>query len=73
MGFGPLLFFPALIELMPIGSIPGVPTFLAVIIVLVAGQVLMGRKQFWIPGFIERRKVRAKRLEKAFSWLRKPA
>ena len=62
-GFGPLLFVPALIELTPIGSIPDVPTFLAVIIVLVAGQVLVERKQFWIPGFIARREVRSERLE----------
>lgn len=69
-GFGPLIFVPALIEETPIGSIPGVPTFLALIIALFAVQLVMGRDHVWLPGFLERRSVKASRVCKATDSLR---
>ena len=56
-----LLFLP-LIELSPIGGIPGVPTFLAVMIALIAGQRLFGREHGWLPDFVERRAIDGDRL-----------
>jgi len=44
--FGPFLFVPALIEISPVGGIPGVPTMLALIIALFAVQMLFGRDHF---------------------------
>lgn len=63
--YGPMLMVPALIELTPIGSIPGVPTFLAITIAIFAVQMLIGAKHFWIPDFIENRRVAASKLDKA--------
>jgi len=60
--FGPFLFVPALIELTPVGGIPGVPTLLALIIALVAVQLLLGRDHVWLPQVIQRRAVGAKKL-----------
>lgn len=71
--FGPLILVPALIEISPIGGIPGVPTFLALIIVFVSAQILLGRDHVWLPGFIAHRSVKAERMAKAVDWLRKPA
>jgi len=68
--YGPLLLVPPLIELSPIGGIPGVPTALAAIIVLVAAQIVVGRQQFWLPEFLAKRSVSADRLEKAVGKLR---
>lgn len=68
--FAPFLLVPALIEMSPVGGIPGVPTFLALIIVLAAGQMLIGRTHLWLPGFIERRSVSADKLCKATGKLR---
>lgn len=68
--YGPFLLVPALIELSPLGGIPGLPTFLALIIVLSAVQMLVGRKHLWLPGFIERRAVSGKKLHKATDKLR---
>ncbi len=48
-GFGPLLLAVSLIELLPTGAIPGVPTFLAIVVVLLASQLLVGRSSPWIP------------------------
>ncbi len=63
--FGPFLFIPALIDLTPIGGIPGVPTLLAVMIALVAVQLLLGRDHVWLPEMIQRRSVGARKLMKS--------
>jgi hypothetical protein len=44
--FGPLLLAAGLIGLTPIGGIPAVPSILAVIIILIAGQLLIGLRRF---------------------------
>lgn len=48
-GYGPILLALALIELLPTGAIPGVPTILAVAVVLIAGQLVAGRSAPWVP------------------------
>ncbi len=53
-GFGPLLFAPALIAIMPTGGIPGVPTVCGVIIALISVQMLLGKEQPWLPEFINK-------------------
>ena len=64
-GWGPFVFVPAVIEISPIGGIPGVPTFLACIIAIFAVQIALGREHIWLPGIIERRAVSGDRLRKA--------
>lgn len=68
--FGPFIMLPALIEITPVGGIPGVPTFLAVIIALVAVQMLFGKDHIWMPQFIQRRAVGAKKLHRSVKKLR---
>lgn len=48
-GFGPLLLFTSLIIILPTGGIPGVPTIIAVTIMLLAVQLMMGRDSPWLP------------------------
>lgn len=60
--FGPFLLVPALVEVSPVGSIPGVPTILAAVIILFAVQILVGRDHLWLPGFIERRELNGGKL-----------
>lgn len=71
--FGPCLLLPALVDISPIGSIPGLPTVLAVVIVLVAAQLALGRDRVWLPGVLTRRSVAASTVEKAVAKARKPA
>jgi hypothetical protein len=71
--FGPFLLVPALIEISPIGGIPGLPTVLAVIIGLFAVQILVGRKHLWLPQFVERRTIGSQKLGKAMKTLRPAA
>jgi hypothetical protein len=55
-----------------VSGIPGAPTFGALVIILVAGQMLMGSQRVWLPDFIRNRTLPAERLRKALSAL-KPA
>ncbi|WP_337191067.1 exopolysaccharide biosynthesis protein [Qipengyuania vulgaris] len=68
--FGPFIMLPALIEITPVGGIPGVPTFLALIIALVAVQMLFGKDHIWMPQFLQKRAVGAKKLHKSVKKLR---
>ncbi|MEQ9261156.1 MAG: exopolysaccharide biosynthesis protein [Roseovarius sp.] len=64
-GFGPLLFVPALVVVSPLGGIPGVPTLFAVVIALIAVQVLLGRSGIWMPHVLETRNINAERVGQA--------
>lgn len=68
--FGPFIMLPALLELSPVGGIPGVPTFLAALIALVAVQLLIGKEHIWMPGFLQNRAVESKKLHKGIAKLR---
>lgn len=72
--FGPILVIAGLVILAPlIGDIPGVPTMMAVFVVLIAIQVLMGRRHMWLPVWLLDRSVASDKLVRAIGWLRKPA
>ena len=66
----PFLVILPLIDISPIGGIPGLPTVLAAIIILVAAQILFGHKHLWLPGFLSKRSVSSKKLCKATGKLR---
>lgn len=55
--FGPFLTIPAIIEMSPIGGIPGVPSIIAVIISFFAIQILFGQRHLWLPNWLEEKTV----------------
>lgn len=71
--FGPFLVVPALIELSPVGGIPGLPTVIAAIISLIAVQIALGLKHLWLPDFIENRTMPGKSLQRGLGFLRPAA
>lgn len=72
--FGPLLLLAGLVTLAPIiGPIPGVPTIMGLLVLLTAGQLLLGRDQFWLPKWVMSKSVEKQKLDKAIDWMRKPA
>lgn len=71
--FGPLIALPALIEITPIGGIPGVPTLIAVMITLVCAQMLFGRNHLWLPNVLERKTLAGDRVKDGMKWLERPA
>lgn len=74
-GYGPLLLVPVIIIILPTGAIPGVPDVAAFLMILIAAQMLAGRKSPWVPERLEKMSFKPKRFEtaarKAVPWLRK--
>lgn len=64
-GYAPFLIVPAALEISPVGGLPGVPTLLAFIVALVAGQMLIGRSHLWLPGFLRKRSLGSSKLSKS--------
>lgn len=72
--FGPLLLLAGLITLAPlIGDIPGMPTLVAVFVLIIALQLLAGRAHFWLPEWLLSRKICGESLKKGLSVMHKPA
>jgi hypothetical protein len=61
--FAPLLLLASLAGFTPLGGVPGVPTTLAVIVILVAGQVALGYQTLWAPRVLLDRKIAAHKLQ----------
>lgn len=71
--FGPLLLMVGVLMTSPISGIPGLPTSMATLVVLIAVQLLLGRDSFWLPQWILRRSLATSKLEKGVNWLKRPA
>lgn len=71
--FGPLLAVLGLLVFPPLGAIPGIPTTVAVLMFLIVGQRLVGRKTPWLPGFVVDRTFAQTTLVSSTSRLRKIA
>jgi hypothetical protein len=44
--FGSLLLLPGLMALSPLSGLPGMPTLFGVMVLLITGQLLIGRNEF---------------------------
>ena len=71
--FAPVILVLALLEITPVGMIPGVPSFLALCILIIAAQMLMGRNHIWVPKWIAERSVSNDKMDKATDKLEGPA
>lgn len=69
-GYGPFLIVPAVLEVTPIGAVPGVPSLRALIISRLALQIALGRKDMWLPSFVENLSISADKLQKSVKKLR---
>lgn len=67
---GPMLLFPALIVISPLSIIPGLPTVVGINSALVAGQILLGREQIWLPKWLTERCLPRKHAERLLSFLK---
>ena len=64
-GHGPILMIPALLVLTPLGGIPLFPSVMAMVIILFSAQMLIGKNQISLPGFLGKRGVSSYRLTSA--------
>ncbi len=70
--FGPLLLITGLLGMTPVAAIPSAPSIIALITVLIAGQLLFGRESIWLPRFLEKLSVKAERVAKAARVAKRP-
>jgi hypothetical protein len=71
--FGPVLLFVGLVAVSPLGGIPGMPTTVAIIVFLTAGQLLARRDHIWLPRWVLRRGFERRKFCRVLGWMRKPA
>jgi len=72
--FGPLLLVAGLITLTPIiGDIPGMPTLMAALVLLVSVQLLAGSEAFWLPKWLLKRSISRPKFDKGIHYMKKPA
>lgn len=67
---GPLLLFPALIVMSPVTIVPGIATMVGLSTVLVAGQILLGREQVWLPEWLRKRSIPKRLAPKLMKFLK---
>ena len=68
--FGPIIAFLGLIAMSPLSGIPTLPSILGLIVVLVAGQLVLGRTYFWIPNRLLEHSISTDKLQKGLDALR---
>ncbi|WP_345684662.1 exopolysaccharide biosynthesis protein [Novipirellula caenicola] len=72
--FAPLLLLPGLIMALPgPADLPGVPVILGLLVIIVAVQMVLKREHLWIPGWMEKRRVRSETVKKMVRWGQRPA
>lgn len=71
--FAPLLLLVGLLLFSPLSGIPTFPTLMALIAGLVSLQMLAGRQDFWLPGWLLARRLDRQRLLQVLTWLDSPA
>lgn len=65
-GFGPLLFLPAFVAILPVvGALPGVSLLAALFALVMAAQLLFGFSSPWLPKALRERSIPADKLERA--------
>jgi hypothetical protein len=58
-GFGPLLVTLSAFLILPVGMIPGTPGLVAIVLVLIGLQMLIGQKRLWAPVGLRNRTISA--------------
>jgi hypothetical protein len=71
--FAPMLLLAGLIALSPLSGIPGMPTTIGIIVILIAGQLVLKRDHFWLPQWVLKRQFARSKMDKALRFLRPPA
>ncbi|CRL13075.1 exopolysaccharide biosynthesis protein [Phaeobacter italicus] len=67
------LLFPAMIVVSPLSGVPGLSTVCGLLIFLVAGQMVLGRDELWLPQWLRRRSLASDRARRVLGPLRRMA
>lgn len=69
--FGALLLVPGLLVFSPLSGIPGLPSIFAVMVTLIAVQLLVGRRHIWLPQWLLRRTASRSKYNRAIAFLKR--
>lgn len=69
----PFVLIAALLLVSPLSGIFGVSSFIAMVIIVLSLQELIGRDRLWLPAFLLNTEVKSSRLLTCVRWLRKPS
>ena len=64
-GYGPLVMVLSAFVILPTGMIPGVPAIIGICLILLGGQMLLGKDRPWFPSRIEKFDVDCDKLRKS--------
>lgn len=67
--FGPLLLMAGTVSVSPLSGIPGMPTTMGVLVFLIGIQLLVGRRHFWLPGWMLHRSISYHKMLQSLKWL----
>lgn len=68
--YGPLMLLPSLALLTPLGGIPLMPIAIAIVLVLVAGQRVLGLEEPWVPRRMREKEIDREKMVGAFKKIR---
>lgn len=68
--YGPLLMLPPMLEISPLGGVPGFASTMAVVVALVAGQMMFGLECCWLPRVLTRGSVPSAKIRRASEKMR---
>ncbi|MCL7743846.1 exopolysaccharide biosynthesis protein [Guyparkeria hydrothermalis] len=71
--FGPVVLLVGLVMVSPLSGIPGLPTTMAIGLLLISMQLMFGRESFWLPGWLMNRHLSSGRVQRTVRWLDRPA
>jgi hypothetical protein len=71
--FAPLLVVMGLIVVSPLSGIPGLPSTIGLVVVLISGQLIFGGRRFWLPAWVRHRGISRQRYLRALNFMRRPA
>ena len=70
--FAPLLMLTGTLLVSPLSGIPLFPTTMALVVLLVSVQMLVGRHHFWLPRWLLTRALQRQSLLRGLDWLQRP-
>lgn len=71
--FGPALLLCGLLGMTPVSAIPTAPSLIALITILIAGQLVFGRETIWLPRWLLRLSVKPQSVRKSVKLAQRPA
>lgn len=71
--FGPLLLLAGLLGMTPVSAMPGAPSTIALVVLLLAGQIVLGRRSPWLPRAILKLRIKCEHLHRTVEVAKRPA